>query len=68
MNKSDALTHFKTQTAIAKALSDAGYPITQPAVSKWGEVIPEVPARILSEITGGALVFDSSAYRSKSAA
>lgn len=68
MNKSDAISHFKTQTALARALSDAGYPITQPAVSKWGEVVPEVPARILAEITGGALVFDRSAYRSQSAA
>lgn len=68
MKKSDAIGHFKTQTALARALSDAGYPITQPAVSKWGEVVPELPARILSEITGGALAFDRSAYRSKSSA
>ena len=63
MKKSEALAYYKTQINIAERLTEAGYRITQPAVSKWGELIPEVPARILSELSGGALMFDPSDYR-----
>lgn len=68
MKKSEALAYFKTQSALAAALSLAGYQITQPAISKWGELVPEVPARIISEITNGDLVFSESFYRAKPAA
>jgi len=63
MEKTAAISHFKTQSAIARALTNAGYPITQPAVSKWGAMVPEIPARLLAEISGGRLVFDEAAYR-----
>lgn len=63
MYKTAAIEHFKTQTAIARALSAAGYRISQPAVSKWGELVPEIPARMLASLSGGALEFDESLYR-----
>lgn len=63
MKKDRAIAFFGTQSAIAAALRGAGYRISQPAVSKWGEVVPEVPARILSELSGGELLFEESLYR-----
>jgi len=63
MEKSAAIEYFKTQSAIARALTGAGYPITQPAISKWGPVVPEIPARLLAEISGGHLAFDEAVYR-----
>lgn len=68
MKKSDVLDHFHTQAAVAEALTTAGYRISQPAVSKWGELVPEIQARRLSKITGGALVFDESVYLASASA
>ena len=67
MKKTEALAHFKTQKRISEILKESGYKASQPAVSKWGEIIPEVPARILAEKSGGALVFIESYYRIKAA-
>ena len=68
MKKTDVLVYFETQKAISEALTQAGYRISQPAVSKWGETVPEIPARILSDITKGKLAFIESEYRDKPAA
>lgn len=63
MKKTDVIEYFGTQQEVSNALAKAGYAISQPAVSKWGELIPEIPARILSEITSNELSFDPSVYR-----
>lgn len=63
MRKTEVIAYFKTQAGVRRALLARGYQITQPAISKWGEVIPEIPARILHQASGGALEFDESAYR-----
>ncbi|WP_027949847.1 Cro/CI family transcriptional regulator [Haliea salexigens] len=68
MKKADVLKHFTTQVAVRDALLAQGYQVSQPAISKWGENIPEVAARLLEKATRGALKFDESMYRSKSAA
>lgn len=62
MKKSAVLDHFHTQSAVAQALTAAGYRISQPAVSKWGDLVPEIQARRLAKITGGKLAFDESLY------
>jgi len=67
MKKSDALKYFKTQTAIRDALCSEGYLISQPAISKWKELVPEVPARLLAKASSNILVFDESVYRSAAA-
>lgn len=55
MLKADVIKHFGTQANIVKALRNAGYPISRPAVSKWNDVIPEKQALRIEKITGGAL-------------
>lgn len=57
MRKTDALTHYGSTTKVAKALG-----ISQAAVSKWGDIIPELQARRLAEITNGELKFDPALY------
>ena len=64
MKKLDALKYFKTQSAISKALCAEGYAISQPAISKWKEVVPEVPARLLAQASNNTLIFDELVYRS----
>ena len=64
MKKRDVLTVFITQKNVAKALSEKGYPISQAAVSKWPDRVPEIAARRLAEITN-KLVFDNQAYDTK---
>lgn len=68
MKKQDVIDFFGTQAAVAEALTSAGYRISQPAVSKWGDVVPEIQARRLSKITGGALVFDEGVYLASASA
>lgn len=59
MKKVDVINHFGTQADVASALSRAGWPISQPAVSKWPENVPELRAFQLERITDGALRADS---------
>lgn len=66
MRKKEVIRYFQTQKAVSDALTSKGHLISQPAISKWGDVIPEIPARLLSEITGGDLSFDESFYRNAS--
>ena len=63
MQKKDVLKVFVTQKNVARALSDSGYAISQAAVSKWPDRVPEIAARRLAEISSG-LVFDVQAYDS----
>ncbi len=60
MTKSDVLNFFQTQQKVAAALSEAGFPISQAAVSKWGEHVPPLRAYQLERITNGKLTADDS--------
>ena len=58
MKKEVVLKHFGTMEKVATALG-----ISVPAVSQWGEVIPEKNAYRLQEITNGKLKVQHSLYR-----
>lgn len=60
MKKEVVLKHFGTMGKVATALG-----ISVPAVSQWGEVIPEKNAYRLQEITNGKLKVQHSLYRKK---
>ncbi|MFC1121864.1 Cro/CI family transcriptional regulator [Pasteurella multocida] len=60
MLKEDVIKYFGTMAKLAKALN-----ISVPAISQWGEVIPEKNAYKLQEITNRALVVDSTLYQKK---
>lgn len=57
MQKTDAIEFFGSKTKLAKA---AG--VSQAAVSRWGEIIPERRAARLADITRGALKYDRTLY------
>jgi len=57
MKKHDAVFHFKSQAALARA---AG--VSRQAVWDWGEFVPPAIAELLQEITDGALKYDPSVY------
>ena len=57
MNKTTAIDHFGTQSKLASVLN-----ISQAAVSKWPELVPEKQAIKLSLITGGQLHYDAALY------
>jgi hypothetical protein len=57
MHKSDAIQHFGNQILLAEALS-----ISQAAVSKWPEVVPEKQALKLEKLTNGNLKYDPAVY------
>lgn len=61
MKKSDAIAHFGTQTALAIALR-----ISQAAVSKWPELVPEKQAMKLAYLTDDRLAYDPSFYTRQS--
>ena len=63
VKKLDAITHFGTTIAVASALE-----ISQPAVSHWGEIIPEKQAFRLDRLTGGKLVYNPDLYRTAQSA
>jgi len=63
MLKQDAVNHFGTQTALAAELG-----IVQPAVSQWGEVIPEKQAFRLERLTRGVLNYDEALYETTQSA
>ncbi len=58
MKKITAVSHFESITQLAKSLG-----ITQAAVSRWGEIIPEKQALRLERITGGTLKYDPALYK-----
>ncbi len=61
--KKTAIAYFETQKGVAKALG-----ITQAAVSKWPELIPEKQALRLALLTNNGLQYDPCMYSAKSAA
>jgi hypothetical protein len=67
MLKKTVLAHFdpveSRPSATAKALK-----LTPGAISQWGDVIPELTARRIAEITRGKLKFRPELYERKSVA
>lgn len=61
MKKQDVIAHFSSVSEVAKVLG-----IKHPAVCRWPEVIPELRARQLDELTNGALKFNPDDYRKTS--
>lgn len=61
MRKKDVLEFFGSGAAVARALE-----YTEGAVSQWDEVIPELSARKLHDITSGKLRFDPKLYQKRS--
>jgi hypothetical protein len=57
MRTSSAIDHFRTQSAISRALG-----ISPAAVSKWGDVVPLESALALEILTAGHLAVDRSLY------
>ncbi len=57
MTKSSVIKYFKSTTATARFLN-----ISQAAVSKWPEIIPEKQAMRLDRLTNGALEYNESLY------
>lgn len=57
MTLEQALSHFGGGLNLAKAMTEAGYPITHQAVYKWRRV-PKNRQRQIEDITGGRLVAD----------
>jgi DNA-binding transcriptional regulator YdaS (Cro superfamily) len=62
MFKTDAKRHFKTLSAIAKALR-----VTKSAVSQWGEIVPEGAAYKLLAITRGKIPVNPQHYLPRAA-
>jgi DNA-binding transcriptional regulator YdaS (Cro superfamily) len=56
--RKNAVEHFGTQTNLAMALG-----ISAPAVSMWGDFVPEKQALRLERLTAGELVYDEIEYR-----
>lgn len=57
MLKEDVLAHFKTKSAIVKALGRH-----KSAIHQWGDVVPLMAALELEAITEGKLKVDISLY------
>ena len=57
MKTIDAITHFGSPTALARALN-----IKPPSIYCWGELVPKGRAYELQHITSGALRVDVTAY------
>ena len=67
MRKTDVLAYFKTTIRVADELKAAGYPATRQSVSNWGDIVPELTARRLSEISGGVVPLRLGDYRKEAA-
>lgn len=57
MTKTEAIKHFGSQSALARALS-----ITQPSVAEWAEDLPALRQIQIERVTGGQLRADPSCY------
>ncbi|MCL5501271.1 Cro/CI family transcriptional regulator [Escherichia coli] len=57
----DAIDYFGSKARLAKA---AG--VSQPAVSRWGKLVPEKRAARLSLMTDGQLIYDPGEYQDSS--
>lgn len=59
MRTETVIQFFGTKTAIARTLG-----ISQVAVTRWGDIVPEKRAARLERLTNGALVYDPQSYQS----
>lgn len=57
MRKTDVVNYFGGISKTANALG-----ISHPAVSRWGDVIPEKQAFVIERITSGVLKYDPTQY------
>ena len=57
MKTDQVIAFYGTKTAIAKVLG-----ISQVAVTRWGEVVPEKRAARLERLSGGKLIYDPMVY------
>ena len=57
MKKQDAIKHYGSAYALAKALN-----INQSAISRWGKTVPVRRAHQLDALTGGKLKFVFATY------
>ncbi|ELY4139156.1 Cro/Cl family transcriptional regulator, partial [Cronobacter sakazakii] len=57
MYTKSVISHFGSKAAIARALG-----ISQVAVTRWGETVPEKRAARLDHITNGVLKYDPDFY------
>jgi 3-deoxy-7-phosphoheptulonate synthase len=64
MKTADVVSYFKTKSAIAKACSEDGWPLTAAAVSQWGNSPPLGRQNQIENITKGALKAASSQLES----
>ena len=63
MRKADVLEHFGTTIAVSERMTAAGYPLTRTAVSNWRDIVPEMTARRIAEVTGGAVPLRAEDYK-----
>lgn len=57
MKTEQVIAFFGTKTAVAKVLG-----ISQVAVTRWGDIVPEKRAARLEHISGGSLTYDPDFY------
>ena len=55
MLKKDVIQYFGSQVSVANFLTSAGHKISQAAVSKWPDNVPELRAHQLEKLTDGKL-------------
>lgn len=60
MKTEQVIAFFGTKTAVAKVLG-----ISQVAVTRWGDIVPEKRAARLEHISGGSLAYDPAFYESQ---
>ncbi len=58
MFKKDVIAHFGNSTSTARFLG-----VSRMCISHWGEIIPELRARQLAELTHGKLRFVPAMYK-----
>lgn len=66
MLKSDVLAHFGSQQKLATALTDAGFPISQRAISGWPDLVPQHRAQQIASLQPKKFKFDLGMYRQPS--
>lgn len=66
MDKQTVVDYFGSQSKVAAALTTDGRSLTRQSVHKWkDELIPELHAIRLDEITNGALKYDKNLYKDR---
>lgn len=63
MRKVDVIRYFGTTVRVSDAVEAAGYNLNRTAVSQWSDIVPELSARRIAAITGGAVPLREEDYR-----